>query len=185
MALQEKTWQPEALLCMVEALVALGVWTPLPRIEGLVTHTLEGMEAFSRYPATLLHNDVYPPNIALPLGPGEEAALLDWEMAGWGPAELDLAFMFLQPYRSAQRLERTETLAYYWAVRQALEGMCPPIGERQDIQRQADAVWALSLVPVALKVANRPYPAGSAPHAYWDAMFGVLHGSLRSLSDDT
>jgi hypothetical protein len=183
MALQRQRWQPEALLRMVDHLVAQGIWDPLPRIAGLVESTLADQTVFHCSPVTVLHNDVYPPNIALPRDPDQDAVLLDWEMAGWGPAELDLAFMFLQPYRSAGQIDRAEALADYWAARRDLEGTCPPLDERGPIQLHADAVWALSLIPVAHKVAVRPYPVGSAPHAYWEAMFGVLHERLCDLCE--
>ncbi len=181
MALYERAWEPESLAHMVDDLVAQRNWPPLPRVEKLIEGTLANLAHFDRYPATLLHNDVYPPNVALPLDLDDEAIILDWEMAGWGLAELDLAFMFLQPFRSAQQLDRGETLAAYWAQRQAMEGTCPPYEERQAVQNHADALWALSLIPVAHRVAARPHPAGSAPHIYWESMYGVLHERLADL----
>jgi hypothetical protein len=185
MALQEKPWEPEVLLRMVGYLMAQGIWASLPRIERLIQRTLAELTVFARNPATLLHNDVYPPNVALPLDLDGDAVLLDWEMAGWGLAECDLAFMFLQPYRSAREIDRTRALAIYWAERRSLEGRCPPVAERQAVQRHADAMWALSLVPVAYQAAAEPYPAGSAPRAYWNAMFGVLYEHLANLCAET
>jgi hypothetical protein len=184
MALYEQEWVPEALVSMAFDLVSQGIWSPVPRLAALVQRTLADLGSFASYPQTLLHNDVFPPNVALPHNPEGEAMLLDWEMAGWGLAELDLAFMFLQPYRSARHLDRSQVLASYWARRQALEGKCPPAEERQAAQSHADSLWALSLIPVAHRVGARPYPKGSAPQRYWEAMFEVLHERLTDLSSE-
>jgi aminoglycoside phosphotransferase (APT) family kinase protein len=142
------------------------------------------MPQFASGNATVLHNDVYPGNVGLPYDPGGEAALVDWEMVGWGMAELDLAFMFTQPYRSARQIDRTAALDYYWDQRQRLEGRVPGAEERQARQRHADALWALSLVPRAQEVARSPFPPGSAPADYWDAMYGVLYERLADLCSD-
>jgi hypothetical protein len=185
MALQERAWEPEALLRLIHFLQGEEIWLTLPRIERLIERTIADQAVFACHPRTLLHNDVYPPNVALPLNLDGEALLVDWEMAGWGLAELDLAFVFLQPFRSARQIDRTEALASYWAMRQDLEGTCPPSDEREAIQHHADALWALSLVPVAHKVAIKPFPAGSAPQAYWEAMFGVLYERLGELCEES
>lgn len=181
MALQQRNWSPEELVAKVDALVERGIWSPLAGVERLVERTLAGIASFVGGPTTLLHNDVYPPNVAIPRNLADDALLVDWEMAGYGPAELDLAFIFLQPFRSALHLDRAEVLNYYWARRSGLEGVPRSADEQEAMQRSADAVWALSLVPVACSVAAKPYPSGSAPAAYWDAMFGVLYDRLRTL----
>lgn len=183
MTRHETRWDAEAVLTMIDDLVAQGIWSPLPRIHLLVERTLAGMQQYADYQVTLLHNDVYPPNIALPHDLHGTAILIDWEMVGWGLAELDLAYLFMQPFGSAHRVNRAEALDYYWAHRQMLEGRSMPARERAEIQRYADAVLALSLVPVAHRVAAAPFPAGSAPRAYWDAMFGVLHARLKELCE--
>ena len=94
------------MLDLVAELVNLGVWQPLSGIEPLVERTLARQPAFAKEGLTVLHNDVYPGNIGLPYDLGGDAALVDWEMTGWGMAELDLAFMFMQPYRSARQIDR-------------------------------------------------------------------------------
>jgi len=162
-ALQRRNWQSEELVLMVDALVG------------------QGLDSFWSAPCTVLHNDVYPPNVALPRDLQQSAILFDWEMAGYGPAELDLAYMFLQPFRSARSIDRAGALEYYWEQRKDLEGHFPSGGHRGAMQTQADAVWALSLVPVAYKVASKPYSSGSAPAAYWTSMIGVLEERLREL----
>jgi thiamine kinase-like enzyme len=150
-------------------------------MERLIEQTLAQMPLFAGEGATLLHNDVYPPNIGLPHDPGGEAVLVDWEMAGWGLAELDLAFMFMQPYRSARQIDRQAALDYYWDRRRRLAGAAPPIEERLARQRHADALWALALLPRAHEVAGSPLAPGSAPADYWDNMFGVLYERLKAL----
>jgi len=167
---------------MVATLVERGVWRPLPRFPYLLQQTLADMPRLAQEPATLLHNDVYPPNLGLPAGLARNDALIvDWEMLGWGLAQMDLAFMFLQPFRSHQSLDRDAALNYYWAQRQKLEGRQQTAVARQAIQRYADALWALWLVPVAYRMALSPYPAGSGPRIYWDSMFGVLEERLQQL----
>jgi hypothetical protein len=177
----EERLRIEDILGMAATLVREGTWPPLAHLQRLFEQTLFGMRHWAPHPATLLHNDVYPPNGALPRDLRDECILVDWEMAGWGLAEMDLAYMFMQPFRSERLLNRQEMLDYYWQQRLALEGRIPPADERWARQRHSDAVLALWLVPVAHRVAARPYPLGSAPRAYWDGMFGVLYQRLREL----
>jgi hypothetical protein len=184
MDLHRRDWQAEEILTLYDDLARRGIWARAAGIERLVARTLAEQARFADRPATLLHNDVYPPNIALPHDPTGEAVLLDWEMLGWGMAELDLAFLFMQPFRSTEGMERLAALDYYWEQRYALGGACLPSAERQALQRHADACWALSLLPVAHRVAVQPYPSGTAERAYWDAMFGVLGERLAQLCGD-
>lgn len=167
---------------MVATLVERGIWRPLPTFPRLLEQTLINAARVGSEPLTLLHNDVYPPNLGLPADLAQGNALLvDWEMLGWGLAEMDLAFMFLQPFRSHRNLDRAAVLDYYWAQRQKLEGKQPAAVVRQSIQRYADTLWALWLIPVAHRMALSPYPPGSAPRIYWDSMFGVLEERLQQL----
>jgi hypothetical protein len=183
MSLQRQEWEPGALLSLLDHLVSSGIWPSLPKAEKLITKTLAEMPHFADQPVTLLHNDVFPPNAALPVDLADEAILLDWEMVGWGMAELDLAFMFMQPFHGALLLNRTEALDYYWRHRENLQGGHRSVEERRAVQNHADALWALSLVPVAYRVVTNPHPKGSAPQRYWESMFGVLHDRLRSLCE--
>jgi len=178
---QEIRWSPQDLLRMADELAAWGVWGSLPHLKRLVAQTLADAQHLADYPVTVIHNDVYPPNVALPFDLNQEAVLIDWEMVGWGIAELDLAYMFMLPFRSTQNIRRQEALDYYWTQRAMLEGQRPPAQETLAVQRHADAVWSLYLIPVAHRVANKPYPPGSGPRAYWDAMFGVLYERLEEL----
>jgi hypothetical protein len=177
--------EAEEILRMAGELVRRGIWELLPRLERLVEQTYSRL-AYSGVsaPVTLLHHDLYPPNLGLPADLGEEAVLIDWEMGGWGLAETDLAYLFTQPFDSASRLDREETLAYYWAQRALLEGSIPPAGERRARQYFADSLFALALIPVAYQSAVRPYPQGSDPRSYWNAMFSVLHRKLVDLGEE-
>jgi hypothetical protein len=140
-----------------------------------------------------LHNDIYPPNVGLPRertggdadSDGqltlEQVVLIDWEMVGWGLAETDLAYLFLQPYRSAAAVNREEALEFYWQERRRLEGDVPTAAERRFRQAHADGLLALWLLPVAARMATTPHPVGSAPHTYWSEMFQVLGERLALL----
>jgi hypothetical protein len=177
--------EAEEILMMAGELVCKGIWESLPRLERLVERTHGWLAASAgSFPVTLLHHDLYPPNLGLPVDLGEEAVLIDWEMGGWGLAEFDLAYLFTQPFLSASRLDPEETLRYYWAQRALLEGRIPPADERRALQHFADTLFALALIPVAYQAAVRPYPEGSAPWAYWNAMFTVLQRRLVELGEE-
>jgi aminoglycoside phosphotransferase (APT) family kinase protein len=172
------------LPAMVEALVNCGIWASMPGFGRLLDRTLREAEILSSHPVILLHNDVYPPNCGLPLSGEKDAILVDWDMASIGLAEMDLAFMFIQPYGSHRRLDRQAALAHYWRRRQELDGRRRSKAELKARQWYADALWALWLVPVAFRMAESPFPPGSSPRLYWDAMFGVLGRRLQKLSHE-
>lgn len=169
---------------MVEALAAHGIWPRMPAFGALLERTLREAERLSGQAITVLHNDVYPPNCGISAAGDEEAVLVDWDMVGSGLAEMDLAFMFLQPYGSHLRLDRQTALAYYWRCRKQLDGKIPSESELWERQRYADALWALWLVPVAFRMAESPFPAGSGPRVYWNSMFGVLGERLQELCNE-
>jgi Ser/Thr protein kinase RdoA (MazF antagonist) len=169
---------------MVEALVARGVWPKMPAFGPLLEQTLRDAELLSDQPPTLLHNDVYPPNCGLPVTGEGEVILVDWDMVGSGLAEMDLAFMFMQPYGSQRRVDRRAALAHYWRCRQQLDERTPSKIELEVRQRYADALWALWLVPVAFRMSESPFPHGSAPRIYWDSMYRVLGERLQALSNE-
>jgi hypothetical protein len=169
------------LLTLAGDLGSKGIWSPPPSLGRLIEWVLAAAPEMSRLPHTILHNDVYPPNIALPHDLSGEAVLLDWEMAGWGLPEMDLAFMFLQPFRSAASLDRETVLEAYWRERYNLEGHVPPRTARRARQFFADALWGLYLIPVAHRSIHQPFPAGSPPHQYWESMRGVLFEWLERL----
>ncbi len=170
------------VLQMAEELAAAGAWTELEGLENLLHRVLSLASEMAQLDSCVLHNDVFPPNIALPADLTDEAALVDWDMVGYGLPEMDLAFMFIQPFRSSAQLERESVLAAYWGERFRLEGSIPGEEERSQRQFFADALWGLYLIPIAHRSVFAPFPPGSDPDRYWDAMRTVLHGWLNQLA---
>jgi hypothetical protein len=168
---------------MAAELHARGLFPPLPCLSNLAEYVSATQPSWNKLPVTLNHNDVYPSNAALPRLGGNEVILLDWDMVGWGPAEMDLAYLFLQPYRSNRSLTQLEALRIYWTERQRIEGMRLPEDTIQATQRLADARLALALLPVAYRAALQPYPPGSKAWRYWESMFGVLGERLTTLTE--
>lgn len=164
-----------------EELVAGDHWSPIPGLEDLIEEAGHGVRELTARPPTLLHHDVWPSNVALPRDQDAEAVLVDWEMVGWGPAEVDLAYLFLEPYQGARELPAATVWDVYWQERQKLEGSIPSRELRQGIQRQAEVLLALSLIRVARSVARSPYPINTRPGAYWRVMHETLPSRLRGL----
>lgn len=167
---------------MNKEITAKGLWPPVPRFDALLEATLSAVKQMVRVQPTLIHNDVYTPNLGLPRLAGDEVIILDWEMVGWGLAEMDLAFMFMQPFGSHRRLDRTQSLDYYWRQREKLGTKSESSLVREARQRYADALWTLWLVPVAHQMALQTHPPGSAVEVYWRSMFRVVGERLRTLS---
>lgn len=183
---ETRVWENAGnLLRLAADLSDWGIWPALPGLMRLLRQTLDRMTENTQLPVTLLHNDVYPPNIGLPCRDQGDVVLLDWEMLGWGLAEMDLAFMFLQPYGSHRHLQRQAALAAYWQERARLGDATPSLAERQARQQYADTLWALWLIPVAHRMAAAPFPPGSTPRHYWDAMFPVLGERLYTLTNNS
>lgn len=169
---------------MVEAIVNRGIWTRMPGFGRLLDRTLRDAEILSSHPDTVLHNDIYPPNCGIP-EPGEgNTILVDWDMASFGLAEMDLAFMFMQPFGGHRQVDRQAALAHYWRQRQELDGRQRSKAELEARQWYADALWALWLIPVAFRMAESPFPPGSSPRIYWESMFSVLSRRLQILSHE-
>ena len=166
---------------MVEALVAAGIWPPLPGIGRLVESAMRDMDMADGWPETVVHNDVTPANAGLPRNGDGSAMLIDWEMVGTGPAELDLAYMFMQPFNNTRAVDRQAALTWYWEQRRSLSAGIPAAAARAHAQRQADTLLALWLIPVAHQRLLSPFPPGSAARLYWDAMSRVLERRLREL----
>lgn len=169
---------------MIEALVAQGIWTRMPGFGRLLDRTLRDAEVLASQPVTVLHNDVYPPNCGLPVSGESDAILVDWDMVSFGLAEMDLAFMFMQPFGGHRQLDREAALSHYWRRRGEIDGQRHSKAELKARQWYADALWALWLIPVAFRMAESPFPPGSSPRIYWDSMFGVLGQRLQLLSHE-
>jgi hypothetical protein len=170
---------------MVDELVERGIWAPLPAFTGLLKSVLEATDHYELEPVTLLHNDVFPPNAALPNSADADVLLFDWEMLSWGIPEMDLAYMFLQPFGSHRHLDRETALTWYWqAYSQLGSGSTMPSQVQRMRQRYADSLWALWLIPVAQQMVKKPFPEHSFPRIYWDAMLAVLGDRLQELTGD-
>lgn len=168
---------------MVETIVAAGYWSPVPTFPKLLERTRREMEQRVESPLTLLHGDVYPPNIGFPIkSPDKNVYLLDWEMFSCGDAEMDLAYLFCQPYRSHRAINRTRALDYYWQERERLGGSRYTAAERAFRQRYADTLLLLWLIPVAYRMAQSPYPPHSPVRQFWDSNFSMLEERLQTLA---
>lgn len=126
-------------------------------------------ELADKEPPTLIHYDAYPPNIAFARRDDQaDAVLIDWALATCDIGEIDLAFIFTQPYQSDQLLDWREALRYYCERKAELTGCGYNWGERVEVFRYAriQAVFA-SLVPIhrAWQKAQRdgtPFSANSS-----------------------
>lgn len=85
----------------------------LPRLEAIA----------AKEPLTLVHYDIYPPNIAFTRDAEQpEAVLIDWAAATADIAEIDVAFLFQQPFNSDRLLDWRTALRYYWDERAKVTG---------------------------------------------------------------
>ena len=175
------TWTPDSITEMAEALVRRGIWQPLPDVTQLAAQTLAAAPQFLALPMTLVHHDIHPSNVALPQDLGCEGMIVDWEMAGWGLPEIDLAYLFIQPFQTMREVDVAAAMHTYWSYRQQLEGTIPPAAERHARLQHAHALFRLSLLEVAYQRAQNPLPPGSFADLYWQAMFPLLYTRLQEL----
>jgi hypothetical protein len=160
-------------------------------VERLLDELPELAEAAAVEPLTLVHYDIYPPNIALARSdPAADAVLVDWALATCDIAEIDLAFMFQQPYHSDRRLDWREVLRYYCDERARLTGQAYNWPERVLVFRYARIqAWFMSLVPIHLAWIkavreDRPFGADAAdPYArFYDALLNSLLATLTTIT---
>jgi len=176
------TWTPDGLAQMAETLHQRGIWQPLPGVSQLAEVTLAAATHFSHASMTLVHHDIHPSNVALPHDLNQEAVIIDWEMAGWGLPEIDLVYLFIQPFQTTNEVNLTSALDNYWLYRQQREGSIPPAEERQARLRHAHALFRLSLLEVAHQRAQNPPPPGTFAALYWQKMYPLLYDRLRELT---
>ncbi|MDF2630638.1 MAG: hypothetical protein K0R39_4469, partial [Symbiobacteriaceae bacterium] len=86
-------YSPEMVMACLRALAA-NEWTGSPTAELLAHPGLPDLldrvgRAMASQPSSVLYNDFYPCNVALPLD-GGPAKLFDWQLVGSGPFHLDL-----------------------------------------------------------------------------------------------
>jgi hypothetical protein len=168
----------DKLLGMPTELARRGCWPPLPGLERLVKEALEAYTGWDQHRVTVIIRCL-PPNVGIRSIIRERRC---WWIGRWLVGLLNSIWhLFIQPFRSARRLARQEALAFYWQQRRILEGTIPAPAERELLQRQAEILLSLALTPVAYQAALNPYPPGSAPAAYWQAMHPVLAEELQRL----
>jgi thiamine kinase-like enzyme len=155
----------------------------LPRLEQIAANE----------PFTLVHYDVYPPNVAFPRDMSQsEAVLIDWALASADIAEIDLAFVFQQPYKSDRLLDWRSALRYYWDEREQLTGDPYVWQERCAIFRYARIQTVFTtLVPIhrawekAVRESSIIGPDSPDPYMrFYDATLKDVADTLQELIED-
>lgn len=101
----------------------------------------QAMELVFQGPETFIHGDFNPANLLVRGSPGEPPiTVLDWEMAGPGPALLDLASLLSGRWTDGQRNELARA---YHRARDAAGAPCAPF---RDFRRRLDAAGVLVAV---------------------------------------
>jgi hypothetical protein len=160
-----------------------GIWGELPELTDLIAYARASCQEYAGTAVTLLHNDTTPTNAPLPRDlDSQPAMLIDWQDAGIGMSEMDLAYIDLQPFYSGRLIPRAELLSTYWRICAEFGGEIPTPEERVKRQLHADLVMALWLTRPASRVAIHPYPEGSYPRMHWDSHFGIVYNRLKDLA---
>ncbi|HXD10957.1 MAG TPA: phosphotransferase, partial [Anaerolineales bacterium] len=160
-----------------------GIWADVPDLENLIDHARQSSQKYESEKMILLHGDTTPANASFPRKlDSHPATLIDWQDAGIGMPEFDLAYLDLQPFESARLIPRSELLDLYWHFRAEIDSNIPTPEERRARQLHADLVTALWLTMPASRVALHPYPEGTYPHMHWASQYGIVYNRLRSLA---
>jgi aminoglycoside phosphotransferase (APT) family kinase protein len=126
----------------------------------------QGLGTLTSTTSTLVHGDFYPSNIMVA---GERIAVLDWELAGTGPAELDLAALLAGGWGDEQRAALA--MAYYEEA-VAARGVTEPL---------AALLWRVALASVHLALrwlgSESGWKAPDEHHRDWfaDALAALAH----------
>lgn len=144
-------------------------------------------------PVTLIHYDVYPPNVAFSRHtPRPEAVLIDWALSAADIAEIDLAFLFQQPYHSDRLLDWRTALRYYWDERACLTGKTYDWDVRCAVFRYAriqavftvllaiHRAWQKNMLDGTRIAADSPDPF----LRYYDAALSCVLHTLHELTED-
>jgi aminoglycoside phosphotransferase (APT) family kinase protein len=167
----------------VETVQKAGIWDELPELPDLIAYARISCRKYADAAVALLHNDTTPTNAPLPADlDSQPAMLIDWQDAGIGMPEMDLAYIDLQPFHSARGIPRHELLFTYWQMRAKIEGNIGSPEERVKRQLHADLIMALWLTRPASRVATHPHPQGSYPQMHWDSQFGIVYNRLKALA---
>jgi len=107
-------------------------------------------------PTTLLHNDFYPTNIALPLDRTESGLLLDWQLIGHGPLQLDLANIGLQSTNPHfQAVDIDAVLFCYLEALARERGYKIPLSALREQCTYAKLLLALDFLPRFVRAMHR------------------------------
>ena len=174
---QPADWTVESVVADARELRRRGAWGSLSGLDRLAERALGDIGCLEGM-SSLLHLDCDPSNAGI--GESGEAALIDWDMAGWGAPELDLAYLHLHPFEAAASVERPLLLDGYWAER-AQTGPIPDEGERRFRQWTADRVFALALVEGARRSLEGRFAPGGRADRYWAAMRPLLCRRLDAM----
>jgi|GEM_PF-2539438 len=136
-------WTPQGARKMVSDLLQTS-WAGarLKPVAPFVEILLDELPSLARVaagePITLVHYDAYPPNVGFSFrDESADAVLIDWALATRDIAEIDVAALFQQPYRSNQQLDWRAMLRYYWDERARLTGEAYDWQERVMLLRYA------------------------------------------------
>lgn len=176
---QPPDWTVESVVADARELRRRGAWGSLTGLDRLAERALGDIGCLDGM-SSLLHLDCDPSNAGIGPGAGGEAALIDWDMAGWGAPELDLAYLHLHPFEAAGSVDRDVLLAGYWIERAGM-GSIPDESERQIRQWTADRVFALSLVAGARRSLEGGFAPGGRADRYWAAMRPLLCRRLDAM----
>jgi aminoglycoside phosphotransferase (APT) family kinase protein len=176
---QSPDWTPESVVGDARELHRRGEWGVLGGLGRLADRAQRDLAVLDGM-SSVLHLDCDPSNAGFGITDPGEVALIDWEMAGWGAPELDLAYLHLHPFEPAASVARDRLLEFYWSER-ARWGPVPSDGDRQSRQRVADRVFGLALVSIARRSLDAPHPPGGRADRYWKAMRPVLFRRLEAL----
>jgi len=67
----------------------------------------------ARYPSTLVHGDYRTPHFAIDWQPGRQVVLLDWQLAGYTAATIDLAWFLSMPDTLRSPVSTDAAIEYY------------------------------------------------------------------------
>ncbi len=159
------------------------VLNELPHLEKIAAHK----------PLTLVHYDIYPPNVAFARNAAQpDAVLIDWAGATADIGEIDLAFLFQQPYKSDRLLDWRAALRFYCDERARVTGCAYDWGERCAIFRYA-RIQALFTAFLAIHRAWEKCRhtdiriASDSPEPYmrfYDATLNVILDNLQELAEE-
>ena len=82
-------------------------------LNNLYTNPQPLCDALARYPATLVHGDYRSQNLGLAQQAAPQAVILDWQLAGYGAATIDLAWFLSTPNVLLSPVAPDVATAYY------------------------------------------------------------------------